>query len=171
MGAASAVLLVAAACSVELATPPPGCAGGSGLIAAQSVPTAEQIPCFEDLPEGWSFATVNVNQNGTVVRLDSDRAGTTAATLRFEENCDLGAAVAVPSNVDEVERFDFIERLEPSFRAQTYYVFDGGCVTLEFDFDRGASATESVALDDIVAFVSRQDLNESIRESFIDEEL
>lgn len=164
-------LAVLTACSPRDAMDPPRCDNGALLVAAQSVPTAELIPCFTGLPDGWSVSTVQVDQDGTVVRLDSDRAGATAATLRFVERCEPGRAVSVPSDLEGAERFDDIERLEPGFRARTFYVYDGGCVTWRFDFDSGASATESVAIEGAVTLVSRDDLNANVRDTFIDEEL
>lgn len=160
-----------AACSVEATLPPPGCNAGSGLIAAQSVPSAQLLPCLEDPPEGWSVATVSISQDGTVVRLDSDRAGEGAATLRFEDDCDIGVAVSVPSDLPPAERFDDIERLQPGFKASVFYRFEGGCVSWFFDFDDDASATESVALEDTLTLIDRQDVNDQLRETFIDEEL
>lgn len=171
VAAVAVALAVLAACSVEQALAPPRCNGGSGLIEAQSVPTAQRIPCFGELPDGWSFASVGVDQDGTVVRLDSDRAGDNAATFRFEETCDIGDAVPEPSSYEGVAHFDAIERLQPSFRARSYLQFDGGCVTWIYDFDRGASATESVAVEEALEFITRRDLNDSIRDTFIDAEL
>ncbi|MCH7789662.1 MAG: hypothetical protein IH940_09490 [Acidobacteria bacterium] len=160
-----------AACSVDEALIAPECDGGSGLIAAQSVPSAQLLPCFDSLPDGWSYATVHIDQNGTKVRLDSDRAGESAAVLSFDEQCDIGDAVAVPSNFDGADRFDAIERVQPGFRSRIYYRFDGGCVSWEFDFDSGTSATESIALEESLSLLTRESVNEGLRESFIDEEL
>lgn len=164
-------LLVATACSAGQVMDAPGCDGGSTLVVAQSVPTASLVPCFEPLPSGWSFTTVRVNQDGTTVHLDSDRAGDDAATLRYRESCELGAAVRVPSDFEGAERFDEIEQLQPGFRSRVHYRFDGGCITWTFDFDSDASATESIALEDSLSVVGRDELNAMLRESFIDEEL
>jgi len=141
------------------------------MLAAQSVPLASLSPCFERLPEGWNFTTITIDQSGTTVHLDSDRAGAGAATLRFSETCDVGSAAKVPSDLEGAERLDDIERLQPGFRARVYYRFDGGCVAWRFDFDNDASATESVALEGVLRLVDRDDLNASLRETFIDEEL
>ena len=138
---------------------------------AQSVPSAEFVPCLDSLPDGWTVAAVSIDQDGTVVRLDSDRAGPGAAELRYAETCDVHEAVAVPSDIDGAARFDRPERLEPGFREQRFYVFAGGCVWWEFDFADDASATLSIGLGDGLELFSRAALNESIRESFIDEEL
>jgi hypothetical protein len=167
-----AVLVGAVACSVEEALPAPDCVeGDSALIVAQSVPSAEFVPCLDPLPDGWTVDTVSIDQDGTVIRFDSDRAGSGAAELRYAGTCDVHDAVAVPSEIDGAARFDRPERLEPGFREQRFYVFTGGCVWWEFDFVAGASATLSVGLGDGLELVSRAALNESIRESFIDEEL
>jgi hypothetical protein len=161
-----------AACAVEQAIPAPSCVdGGSALIAAQSVPTASQIPCLEPLPDGWLVVSVSVNQDRTIVRLDSDRAGDDAATLRLEASCDVSGAVSESSEFLGVARYDQIDRLEPGFRASRYYVFPGGCVWWSFDFDDDASATESVAIGDTLALISRETFNDNIRETFIDEEI
>ena len=40
-----------------------------------------------------------------------------------------------------------------------------------FDFDDDASATESVAIGETLGLVSREALNDSLRETFIDEEI
>ncbi len=164
--------VVTVGCAVEQALPAPSCAdGGSALIAAQSVPAASQIPCLEPLPDGWQVASVKVDQDGTVVRLDSDRAGDDAATLRLEAECDITGAVRAVTEFPTVARYDRIDRLEPGFRASRFYVFPGGCVWWSFDFDNGASATESVAIGERLELISREEFNDGLRETFIDEDI
>jgi hypothetical protein len=197
-----ATLFVLASCSVEQTLPPPNCfTNGTGLIVAQSVRSASQVPCLLDLPTGWAVATVQVNEHHSVITLDSDRAGDGAAVLRLEEACDVTDAVSAPSDLialgedldidiedneeleklfDSIEseappkpaeRFDLIERVQPSFRAERFYVFPGGCVSWTFDFDEGTSATESVSIGNALALMSRQKLQDNVREGFIDEEI
>ena len=164
--------LVAAACSVEHALPVPDCQRGeSALIVAQSVPTADFVPCLDPLPTGWVADTTKIDQDGTVIRLSSDRAGAGAASLHYAETCEVGEAVSVPSDQEGAEAFEYVERIEHGFRADRHYVFAGGCVWWEFDFDADASATLSIELQDRLTLVTREFLNESIRENFIDEEL
>ena len=159
-------------CSVEQTLPAPYCdRSGSGVIVAQSVPTANQVPCLTDLPEGWSVATVRVNEHRSVITMDSDRAGDGAAVLRFDHLCDVSGAVPVPSELPLAERYDAIEQVRPSFRAERFYVFEGGCVYWTFAFDEGVSATDSVAIGDALALVSRVELQRSISDSFLDEEI
>jgi hypothetical protein len=166
------VPVVAMGCAVDEALPAPRCTdGGSALIAAQSVPTASQIPCLAPLPDGWLVASVGIDQDGTVVRLDSDRAGDDAATLRLEAECDISNAVSAVTEFPTVARYDRIDRLEPGFRASRFYVFPGGCVWWSFDFDNDASATESVAIGETLELISRDEFNDSLRETFIDEDI
>jgi len=183
-------LFVLVSCSVEQTLPPPNCStGGTVLIVAQSVRSASQVPCLLDLPTGWTVATVQVNEHHSVVTLDSDRAGEGAAVLRLEEACDVTDAVSAPNDLialeeDDLgmdidaeappkpaERFDLIERVQPSFRAERFYVFPGGCVSWTFDFDEGTSATESVSIGNALVLTSRQELQEGVSEGFIDEEI
>jgi hypothetical protein len=175
-----AIALFAVGCSVEDSLPIPSCVdGGSAFIVAQSVPTGDLIPCFDPLPTGWEVESVKINQDGTVIRLDSDRAGEGAAGLHYADACDTGEAVPVPSDHDGADRFDNVETGEPgdsgSLRGQRYYVFSGGCVWWDFDFvgadDSVVLFSLSLELGNTLSLVTRDWLNESIRENFIDEEL
>lgn len=160
------------ACSIEDAQPVPSCLEGDTLmIGAQSVPTAQLLPCFEPLPAGWDVDNVRIDQDGTIIRLDSDRAGDDAAIFHFTSTCELGDAVRTPSEHDGATRFEFVERLEPGFRARRFYLFDGGCIWWEFDFDADATAALSIELGDRLQTISRDDFNDIMRETFIDEPL
>ena len=161
-----------AACSLDQALPPPDCQRGeSGLIVAQSVPGGELVPCLDPLPTGWTVSAVTIDQDGTEVALDSDRAGTGAARLQYRASCDRGEAVSVPSDQDGADAFEHVEQVRPGFRADRLYLFAGGCVRWSFDFDADASAGLSIELQDRLTLVPRATLNASIRETFIDEEL
>lgn len=159
-------------CAVEEMLPAPSCAdGNSALIAAQSVPTASMVPCLGRLPAGWTVAAVRIDEGGTTVELDSDRAGVDAAELHYRAECDVSGAVATPTDLPPADRFDAIEQVAPRFRGARHYVFPGGCVSWTFDFDTGVTATEAVAIGEALELWSRAELNESIRENFIDEDL
>lgn len=160
-------------CSVRDTLVGPHCSGHtSALIAAQSVPTATLLPCFESLPAGWEMASVEINQSGTRVMLDSDRAGASAAEFNFAATCTVAAgAVSTPSDRADAERFDAIERISPSFRGTRYYLFEGGCAWWRFDFDRGVPSALSIELDNAVTFFEREVVNDNLREEFIDADL
>ena len=167
------LLALVVGCSVRETLYGPSCSGRtSALIAAQSVPTATLLPCFEELPAGWEMASVQVNQAGTHVMLDSDRAGESAAAFNFAATCTVApGAVSTPSDRAGAERFDLIERVTPSFRAMRYYVFEGGCVWWRFDFDRDVPSALSIELDNAVMLLERHVVNDNLREDFVDADL
>ena len=169
---AVAAVLALPGCSVEDSLAAPNCVTGeSGLIVAQSVPGAEFVPCLSDLPTGWVVDVVTVTEEGTVIRFDSDRAGDDSAELHFAGRCDVGGAVSVPSDHDGVEAFERIERLTPGFRGERHFTFPTGCVWWRFDFDEGVTAARSIELGNSLSLFSRRDLNDTIRETFLDEEI
>ncbi len=172
VGSLALLAASASACSIEDTQPMPSCEeGGTANIGAQSVPTAELVPCLDPLPAGWEVDNVRVDQDGMLVRFDSDRAGDDAALFHYTATCEIGDAVSTPSEQEGAERFEHVERIEPGFRAQRYYVFEGGCIWWEFDFDRDATAALAIDLGDRLQTITRDALNELVRESFIDVEL
>ena len=162
-----------AACSITETMHGPMCDGSrtSGLIAAQSVPTASRLPCFESVPPGWEMATVLIDEQGTEVALDSDRAGEESAILRFAESCDVSGAASTPYSDEGVKRYDHIRQVSPSFHGDRFYVFEGGCVWWEFRFGSDAPSALSSELDNGLLLIERHIINDNMRESFIDEDL
>jgi hypothetical protein len=170
--ATGALIAIVTGCSIEQTMPAPSCAsGGSNLIVAQSVPSASRVPCLETLPDGWSVTSVSVNQDRSIITLDSDRAGAGAATLRLVPACDVSAAVPATSEYSESERFEHIKQLAPGFTASRFYRFAGGCVTWDFQFDDDASATEAVALGEALRLIPRRELGDLLSESLVEEGL
>lgn len=172
-GFAALAVVAGTGCSVSETLSAPSCHSSSSsvLIGAQSVPTATLLVCFEPLPTGWTVATVDIGNEGTVVVFDSDRAGMSAARFRYEESCDLGAATSTPTEFERTSRYEWILEVEPRFKGNRYYRFDGGCVTWEFDFDADAPAAMAVELASSLAFVDREQVNADMRREFVDEDL
>ena len=169
---ATTFALLTVACSVEDSLEAPYCGtGGSGLIVAQSVPTAELVPCLDTLPAGWEIDSVKIDQDGTTIRLDSDRAGAGAAILRYRSTCDREEAAAVTSDQDGVDRFQTRDRDRAGYHARRYYVFAGGCVWWDFDLAEDALVTLAIELESILLLYTRDVLNDDIRENFIDKKL
>jgi len=164
--------LLAAACAAQDSLTLPDCSGeGPVLIMAQSVPTASQIPCLNGLPEGWSFAHGDISESGSAFIFDSDRAGDDAAVLSFGDSCDVGDAIRFEHSWPDIEGYDRNIAVDPSFRAERSYVFDGGCVRWSFDFDQDVSGTLTVEIDDRLQFVSRVDYEAILDETFMDVDL
>ncbi len=167
------IVLGVTSCSVQEALRSPTCdeSSSSVLISAQSVPTAEFVVCFEPLPAGWEVTNVDIDQAGTFITFDSDRAGGAAARFRYEESCDTGEATETPTEFERTTRHEWIVGVEHGFQAHRYYRFEGGCVTWSFDFDADTPAAMAVELGNTLQLIDRDELNAGFRESFIDEDL
>lgn len=159
-----AVVLLGSACGAESTIlGKPSCPDHLVLVA-QSVPDAEFVPCLDDLPGGWSVSTVSIGHNGTTVTLDSDRAGFGAAKFAYRDQCDVSGMGRLPSEQDGVRVHEEIARLEGGLESTRYFVFDRGCVTVRFDFDGFGDIEYARDLLDSLLLVSRDDLNENIRQ-------
>lgn len=134
-------------------------------LEAQSVPTAELLPCLESLPLGWSADAARIDSSGTTIRLDSDRGGSEAVVVRLEEDCDVGEAIAVPTDEAHVTRFELVEQVTGGFRGKRLYLLDGACVTYEFDLDAEASAALVTEASAALTFVPREAVDAMLRES------
>ena len=166
------LVIVAVGCSIENQQGEPRCEdGNTANLAIQSVPTASLVFCFDRLPDGWSVDNVLIDQDGTVIRFDSDRAGDDAAIFHYTETCDVGDAAYVVSEHEGAERYENIERVPPGFLAQRFYTFEGGCMWWEFDFDGDATSSLSIELGDRLVTLTRDEVNAQLREVFIDEDL
>jgi hypothetical protein len=162
------VALFGSACSGMLPRTTPNCDaethGEILIIEAQSVPSAQQVPCVSALPIGWSLQGFTATDEGTRFFLDSDRAGFRAVKVRLTESCNTNGASQVPSDSPDTEQFERINTLGERYSGTRYYVFEGGCVTYDFDFT-GEGRTElarevSLALE----FYPRSELEKLARE-------
>lgn len=160
-------------CSVAEHLTAPFCQGesSSAIIAVQSVPSATLVPCLDPLPAGWEVARTDIDETGTTVLLDSDRAGAAAARFHFVASCDPTGAIQVPSVHPDTARYELVHSVSPRFSSDRFHVFTGGCVWWEFDFDIGAPAALSVELGNTLQLASRQEVNDVLRETFVDAEL
>ena len=86
-----ALTLLLAGCSTTAAgAPTPDCDltnGSSVLLMAQAVPTAELIPCVDEVPPGWSVSEVSVQQGAGSFQFDSDDLGDAFLEVRLGDSC------------------------------------------------------------------------------------
>jgi hypothetical protein len=134
------------------------------IIVAQSVPRAAFVPCFEDLPGGWSVSTVSIGHTGTSVTFDSDRAGFGAAKFAYSGACDVSGLGRLGSEQDGVTVYEEIERLAGGLKSTRYFVFNRGCVAAHLDFDGFGDIEYAEDLLDALLLVDREGLNESLRQ-------
>ena len=155
-------MLAAACCALA------GCSGqpdidavycqppGSDLVLfAQAVPTASIVPCVQLLPPGWWLGRLEASDKGALLSFGTDRNGTDVMVVRLVETCEVGEAVEVVSEQAGAQRFEQVEQIDPVYVGRRFYLFDGGCVVVEFDVsgpDRGAVTADATA---VLGFFSR----------------
>jgi len=163
LAAVAAVLAVSAlaGCGVKIDMARPVC-GDAALstlsLMAQSVRDATLVPCLETSPTGWEFESLEVRNSGTEMTLKNDRGGAQALKVFLDHTCDTTGAVRIPSDEPGTTRYEKVERVSPDYVGSRFYVFDGGCVTYEFNL---ATEQSSVLLNEtslMVGFVNRSTL-------------
>ena len=108
------------------------------ILMAQAVPTAEQIPCVEEIPVGWGLRQADIESGE--VELTFGHQGFGEVTVTLTSTCDWRR--------DESQ--DEADGLEVSTVESR-----GGCVTVEAP--RRVAATEMTAA---LSFVTRESLRE-----------
>ena len=158
-----AIMLLLSACvPAPPSSEPPFCDDYAGLILeAQSVPTAQLIPCLESLPLGWDASFTWIDSEGSTVMLDSELAGTRAVEVEFTEACDLTGYMETQTDEVGTQRFELADSAGEVL--SRVYVFDGGCTNLIFDFDIPASKTLVGEVGRAVNFVPRSSIAEIVR--------
>ncbi len=159
-------LLVSACADTGPSATNPWCDDFSVLVLeAQSVPTAQLVPCLEVMPLGWNVFGARIDDTGTMFTLDSDIAGERAVEVRLVPACDVEGYVRVPTDEAETERYEFVEDVAGGFRGQRAYLFDGGCVTMDFRFRVEASAALVNEASLAVSLMPRSTIDAGIREA------
>ncbi len=163
---AVALGLVATSCGTAASHADPTCVpkGPDTLILmAQSVPSAEKLPCIASYPAGWHFASMDIHSGGSHFTLDSDRAGISAVRVSLQAHCDVTGATEIPSDEPGARRFERILSVVNNFKALRLYQFEGGCVMYRFDFDRqGRALVNEVSV--AIGFISRSAVDELVRQ-------
>jgi hypothetical protein len=140
-------------------------AGHGVILMAQSVPTATWVPCIgAALPLGWSFSALDARNGQAQFWLDSDRDGLEAVEVRLARTCDTTGAAEIPSDREDMRRLERVDRVDPTYAGESYYQFEGGCLTIAFAL-HGDSPGEALAVaSQVVDVVSREDLAAQVRE-------
>jgi hypothetical protein len=132
--------------------------GHSMILAAQAVPSAATLPCLAALPSGWRAGGADIATGKASFWLDSDQAGTHAATITLTAGCDTSGARQILSDRPGTQRFERPLSLVPQFAELRFYRFRGGCITYQYLFPPGVSPVLAGAVDASVAFVPRSRL-------------
>jgi hypothetical protein len=118
---------------------PPGQVDGSMVLLAQSVPTAQQLPCLRHLPEGWGVGGFHARKGRGQLWLVVGKENRRALTVTLTRRCDLGGASETQSDVDGASRFDETRSSGPFLRGTRSYVFPGSCLTYDYSFVDGTA--------------------------------
>jgi membrane-associated phospholipid phosphatase len=127
------------------------------VLMAQSVPTATAIPCVSSFPAGWEAGDVIVKSDRSRFQLHATE-NRVEVTLQQLDECEIDGTLEVPSEELGARRYDTATQLPPNVRAMRTYVFDGGCVTVDYALDDSADASLLVELDRALSFQPRSEL-------------
>jgi hypothetical protein len=171
---AALALLVGAGCSnegtVTLVDATPECQPGRRLaVLAQAVPTAAYVPCIADEDSPWRFTSLTVEKGRARLSLVYIDPSGRSARVQLTRSCDTGGASEQPEVADEpdVEHFRRASALSPRLAGVDYAVFEGGCVTTEFDLPRNADASERLLdLDTTVGLYPRSRLSADLDQEY-----
>lgn len=96
-------------CQTPLANP-----AEATLLALQAVPTADYAPCLNSLKLGWDEVDYEVESG--MARIEIGREFSSFLEVRLTESCDVGDAVEVPSDVEDVTRYESITAVGSEIR-------------------------------------------------------
>lgn len=163
--AISLLATMAAACAPTMeAAGPPWCDDfGVLMLEAQSVPSAQLLPCIDLMPMGWSVGDTHASDEGASFTLGSSIAGPDAAHVRLTDRCEIEGYVQVPTDEPDTLRYEHIASITGGFQGRRLYQFEGGCTEIEFSFDVDVSATLVNEVSLALGFVPRAAVNEAVR--------
>jgi hypothetical protein len=173
--AAAAVLALAAAgCggggTVTLVDATPECHAGRRLaVLAQAVPTAAYVPCIADEDSPWRFSSLTVEKGRARLSLVYIDPEGRSARVQLSRRCDTSGASEQPPEAGQadVEHYRRASTLSPRLAGLDYAVFEGGCVTTEYDLPRNADASERLLdLDTTIGLYPRSRLSAELERDF-----
>ncbi len=137
------------------------------VLMAQAVPTAELVPCIDALPSSWRRGPVDVRDGRAVFAFTpSSLEGPEEAVLSvvLTASCDTTGATEVPSDQPGARRYERLRDVEEGYEGERFYVYDGGCTTLEFRLPGESRAQQVGQASLAVDFLPRQELRDAVRE-------
>jgi tRNA A-37 threonylcarbamoyl transferase component Bud32/membrane-associated phospholipid phosphatase len=139
------------------------------VLVSQSVPSASQVPCLEALPLGWGFGAVNVDDTSSRFFLYYDRLGTDQILATFKDSCDVSEATPVPSVVpiEGVRQVELVRSYANRYVGSRFYVFEGGCLEMEFDFRGGGRTTLAAEVWGSFGLVPRSEIDKDIEKHLL----
>jgi hypothetical protein len=149
------------------------CDEGSGnvnpllVLMAQSVPTAEMVPCIGAMPSAWQRGEIDVRRGrASFAFVPSSAEGPDDALLSvvLTESCDVSGATEVPSDQPGATRYERLRDVDQGYQGERYYVYDGGCTTLVFELPGQGRAEQVGQASLAVDLIPRQALRDGVRD-------
>jgi hypothetical protein len=138
---------------------------GGTVALAQSVPSAQWLPCVREVPVGWQFVSYLPEDGRTTIGFASDRDGGHALTVYLRPSCDLSGATEVPSEQPDMRRFEQIGRVSHGYGGDRHYTFTGGCITYRFDLEGSTRAEPVAAISEALGFLRRADVARQVHDT------
>jgi hypothetical protein len=134
------------------------------VLMAQSVPTATFVPCLEGVPLGWHFVDLDARNGSATFWLDSDRQGERAIEVTLTEECSTDGASEIPSDREGMRRLEKVTEVSPRYVGERFYVFEGGCITVQFMIHGEDRAEPLAVVTQGLGTVPRHELRDLVRE-------
>ena len=135
------------------------------ILVSQSVPEAGLVPCLRTLPVGWNFRAMDVDSTSTIFFVDYDRVGFGEMVATFRSHCNTSSAVREPTDKPSTRRFESVSTLDDrSYSGSRIYVFAGGCLEFDYDFQGEGRTALAAEITDAFGFVSRSEIDSALRE-------
>lgn len=133
------------------------------LLVAQSVPTADRIPCITSYPAGWSLGGVEVHNGRTTFTLAAGSPDKAGVKVVLQKACAVTDATEFPTDEPGTTRYDRLPSVDGS-RMLRSYTFTGGCVTYDFRLSRrSAMLVDEASL--ALSFLPRSEIAARVGES------
>ncbi|MGH2539828.1 MAG: hypothetical protein ACRDGK_04860 [Actinomycetota bacterium] len=164
--AAATISLAAAACTLGTSGQPLCTQADDSVLVleAQSVPSATRLPCIAELPIGWGFAGMLVDDTSTTMWLSHDRAGVKAVEVELRATCDVSSGVQVPPGPDEVgmQVYQQPTSLDP-YTGSRWLRFEGGCIEYRYRFAPDSEPTLVIEADRALSTLPRSTVVSRVR--------
>ena len=163
-------VLVIAGCSAKPPSPDLRCASlPAQVLAAQSVPDAEYVPCIKDILPPWSLMSTDSDQDRTQVVMEWSSSGsaTERALVSLKATCP-SDGVPEPPRTDLPPGVSVTEAVVGR-TVTTVYAFEGGCVQVDVKRARQHEVAPLTTDDFTIEFVPREVLNAYVLEQTNDQ--
>ena len=140
------------------------------ILQAQSVPTAQLIPCITDGAKGWIVADEEYSSDGSTVQLNTGDVSGASWTITLTETCTPDPAATERSYPDQQGRYQVVGMESTDAAAKTatdteWYRFEGGCTTSSVSIpDRFDSQRIFDEMNIGFVFASRDSLNQFVED-------